>query len=115
MSQALLSTGPRGSIGLWDRIGLFFDKFESYATYDEAFTSKTDYVDGPELYNAFAETLSKMGAAMLSFLFDVFSGGRDKDLESLCKSHQGPPGMIRWSELSGDTGKTMFRRLVVAV
>ena len=50
--------------------------------------------------------MPKMGAAVLSFLLDVLSGEHDRGLEDLCRSHSGPLGMIRWSELGGKVGQT---------
>ena len=47
-----------------------------------------------------------MGAAVTSFLFEVFAGDHDGDLSALFKKHDGPLGLIRWSELSGKGGKT---------
>ena len=90
-------------------------KFKNYACFDAAF-NKTEAEggdvgaedgEGPgDPYDVFSKTLSKMPATMLSFLFDIFSGLYDSDLEHLCKSHSGPLGMIRWSELDGKAGKT---------
>ena len=38
---------------------------------------------------------------MMSFLFEVFAGDHDGDLSTLFKGHNGPLGLIRWSELNG--------------
>ena len=104
-------------------------KFENYTCFDAAFHSETaaegarrgeEPEEGEEVarrgeepvegeankYEIFEKTLSKRPVAMLAFLFDTFSNKHDRDLEKLCRKHNGPLGMLRWSRLNGAAGKT---------
>ena len=91
------------------------EKFQNYTCFDAAFNSETageaarraeEPVEGEaDKYQMFRKSLSKMPSAMLAFLYDVFSNNYDRDLERLCRGHQGPLGYVKWTELDGPAGK----------
>ena len=76
------------------------EKFEDYACFDDAFTNEkvAPWDDaGAEAhevqanrYEVFSKSLSKMPDAALTFLFNVFSGDHNSDLEAVVRARNGP-------------------------
>ena len=82
--------------------------FATYATYTATF-KKSPVMDSEtaaeDPFVTLRKTLCKAGQTILDFLFDVFEGSHDKDLNSLCKAHTGAIGLLRWDALEGEAGK----------
>jgi len=49
--------------------------------------------------------MCKTGGTVLDFMFDLFAGEYDKDLNELLKKHACCATLLPWTELEGDAGK----------
>ena len=107
--RSLVSELPDGSATRAEMLRVL-DKFSSYTTYGTAFGARSTPAskdeDAKDPYESFRETLSKTGVVVLDFLFDLFAGDLDKDLDKMVQKHGCEKiGLLEWSSLAGDAGK----------
>jgi hypothetical protein len=120
--EALVAELPDGTKAKTD-LPTIMEPYRSYTSYQTAFAGAStpgpaatadppEEVEAkPDPFEQIRESLRKTGCSVLDFLYDVFAGDHDKDLNDLLKNHQGPVALLPWSDLEGKAG-TAWRGVV---